>query len=67
MEDLVFVPQAGSKTPLYQQLYAYFVRAIRAGRLAPGEKLPSKRRLAEQLELSVNTVDTAYQMLTAEG
>ncbi|WP_367924188.1 PLP-dependent aminotransferase family protein [uncultured Ruthenibacterium sp.] len=67
MEDLVFVPQAGSKTPLYQQLYTYFVQSIRTGRLAPGEKLPSKRRLAEQLELSVNTVDTAYQMLTAEG
>lgn len=67
MEDLVFVPKADSKTPLYQQLYAHFVRAIRAGRLAPGEKLPSKRRLAEQLKLSVNTVDAAYQMLTAEG
>jgi GntR family transcriptional regulator/MocR family aminotransferase len=35
--------------------------------LPAGEKLPGKRRLAADLQVSVNTVDTAYQMLTAEG
>ncbi len=40
---------------------------IRKGVLASGEKLPSKRRLANNLNISVNTVDTAYQMLVAEG
>ncbi|MEG1872559.1 MAG: winged helix-turn-helix domain-containing protein, partial [Ruthenibacterium sp.] len=56
-----------SEGPLYHQLYARLADDIRAGCLAAGEKLPSKRRLAEQLHISLNTVDTAYQMLVAEG
>ena len=52
---------------LYAQLYRYFIGEIRAGRLAAGEKLPSKRRLAADVGVSVNTVDTAYGMLAAEG
>ncbi len=65
MESITFVPCG--IVPLYQQLYTYFVAEIRAGQLKKGEKLPSKRRLAADLQLSVNTVDTAYQMLVAEG
>lgn len=53
--------------PLYQQLYAALANDIRAGHLAAGEKLPSKRRLSEQLRVGLNTVDAAYQMLVAEG
>ena len=53
--------------PLYMQVYEYFAREIRAGRVGEGEKLPSKRRLAQDLRVSVNTVDTAYSMLAAEG
>lgn len=53
--------------PLYEQLYGWLVDEVRAGRLAPGEKLPGKRSAAAQLGISVNTVDTAYQMLAAEG
>lgn len=54
-------------TPLYRQLYGYIVQEITAGALAAGERLPSKRRLAADLQVSVSTVDTAYQMLAAEG
>ena len=54
-------------TPLYRQLYGYIVREITAGTLAAGERLPSKRRLAADLQVSVSTVETAYQMLAAEG
>ena len=53
--------------PLYEQLYRAISEQIAAGRIRPGEKLPGKRRLAEELVLSVNTVDTAYQQLAAEG
>ena len=53
--------------PLYRQLYGYIVREITAGTLAAGERLPSKRRLAADLHVSVSTVETAYQMLAAEG
>lgn len=56
-----------SEKPLYQQLYEAVVRQIRDGRLPVGERMPGKRSLASQLAVSVNTVDTAYQMLVAEG
>ncbi len=40
---------------------------ILAGRLAPGERLPSKRALAGHLGVSVVTVENAYLMLEDEG
>ena len=40
---------------------------ILCGALAPGEKLPSKRRLAEHHGISINTVQNAYEQLIAEG
>ena len=66
MLQLSFQPQPGSG-PLYEQLYRAIVSQIRLGQLSPGEKLPGKRSLAQALSMSVNTVDTAYQLLTAEG
>lgn len=53
--------------PLYDQLYHAIVEQIREGQLKPGERLPGKRNLASSLAVSVNTVDTAYQLLVAEG
>ncbi|MEG0878665.1 MAG: PLP-dependent aminotransferase family protein [Oscillospiraceae bacterium] len=53
--------------PLYLQLYTALIGEISEGRLKAGEKLPSKRSLSEHLGISVNTVDTAYQMLVSEG
>lgn len=53
--------------PLYLQIYTNLSDQIRIGQLAPGSRLPGKRSLAAQLAVSVNTVDTAYQMLLAEG
>ena len=52
---------------LYEQLYRAIKKDILAGRLTAGEKLPSKRMLAEHLEVSVITVKTAYEQLMAEG
>ncbi|MFR8460592.1 MAG: GntR family transcriptional regulator [Ruthenibacterium lactatiformans] len=57
----------GDGAPLYRQLYRHIVEEIASGGLAAGEKLPSKRRLAADLRVSVSTVETAYQMLVAEG
>lgn len=52
-------------------LYEYLYRCIRgdilSGTLAVGERLPSKRALAEHLGVSVITVEGAYQQLEAEG
>jgi GntR family transcriptional regulator/MocR family aminotransferase len=41
--------------------------AIRAGRLAAGDRLPSSRALAADLGLARGTVTDAYAQLTAEG
>ena len=57
----------GTKTPLYEQLYAAPADAIRTGQRAPGAPLPGRRTMAAQQGVSVNTVDAAYQMLAAEG
>lgn len=56
-----------SKEPIYRQLYKKLLDEIFSQRIGAGEKLPAKRPLANQLGISVNTVDTAYQMLVAEG
>ncbi len=58
---------AAEKMPLYEQLYAALAADIRAGALAPGSALPGRRAMAARLGVSVSTVDTAYQMLAAEG
>lgn len=55
------------KAPLYEQLYAALADEIRSGQRAPGTALPGRRTMAAQQGVSVNTVDTAYQMLAAEG
>src|SRR6266852_3466799 len=41
--------------------------AIRCARIAPGTRLPSSRRLSEQLAISRNTVMRAYDLLLMEG
>ena len=56
-----------SRTPMYEQLYRYFVSEIHARRLSGGEKLPSKRALCTHLGVSLSTVETAYGLLAAEG
>ena len=53
--------------PLYEHLYRCIRRDILDGTLAAGERLPSKRALAEHLHISVMTVEAAYRQLEAEG
>ncbi|GGP07198.1 MocR-like pyridoxine biosynthesis transcription factor PdxR [Oceanobacillus neutriphilus] len=54
-------------TPLYEQLYEFIKQEIVEERLPYGQKLPSKRKLANHLEVSQNTVETAFEQLVAEG
>lgn len=56
-----------SKKPLYEQLYENIKNDILSGKMNEGEKLPSKRSLAEQLQISSVTVENAYSQLIAEG
>jgi GntR family transcriptional regulator/MocR family aminotransferase len=52
---------------LGEQIEAQLRRAIRAGTLAPGARLPSTRDLARQLGVSRPIVVDAYGQLAAEG
>lgn len=56
-----------SENPLYLQLYSYIQDGILCGDIAAGEKLPSLRRLSEELHISVTTVQQAYDQLLLEG
>ncbi len=51
----------------YYALYRAVRGDILSGNLKHGDKLPSKRGLAEHLGISVITVQTAYEQLLAEG
>ena len=51
----------------YLYLYTCIKEDISRGVLAPGERLPSKRALAEHLGVSVLTVEYAYRLLEDEG
>ena len=51
----------------YEYLYRCIKEDILAGRIQAGERLPSKRALAEHLRVAVVTVENAYAQLTAEG
>ncbi|RED57102.1 PLP-dependent aminotransferase family protein [Cohnella lupini] len=56
--------ECGSK---HLALYLAIREAITEGKLSPGERLPSTRRLAALYDLSRGSVSVAYEMLTAEG
>ena len=56
-----------SAEPLYRQVETGLRRAIDAGRLRPGQRVPSVRALAGQLGVGRLTIATAYEQLAAEG
>ncbi len=64
---LTYELKKSPSVPLYESLYRCIRDDILSGKLAKGEKLPSKRTLAEHLEVSKVTVETAYSQLLAEG
>ena len=54
-------------TPLYAQLDRSIRAAIAAGRLAPGDRLPTVRQLAVELRINANTVAKVYAELERAG
>src|SRR5580692_1205298 len=56
-----------ASTPMYQQLYEWFRRAILQGQLRHGQRVPSTRNLAAELKVSRIPVSSAYEQLRAEG
>ena len=64
---LTYDLDARGELTLYEALYRRIREDILAGRLEAGERLPSKRSLAQHLKVSVITVENAYAQLVAEG
>lgn len=52
-----------SDIPLYVQIFEQISNKINNGSIQCGRRLPSQREFAEQLDVSVNTVVNAYNML----
>ncbi|MBC5688284.1 PLP-dependent aminotransferase family protein [Mediterraneibacter sp. NSJ-55] len=67
MNELTIHLHPNSKTPLYEQIYAYIKQDIQEGRIKSGERLPSTRQLCRYLEVSRSTVELAYEQLLSEG
>jgi len=56
-----------SPLPPFEQVRTHFAEAARTGELAVGTRLPTVRRLAEELGLAPNTVAKAYRELEQVG
>lgn len=55
------------KVPLYEQIYLGYRKAIEDNTLEKGSLLPPVRSLAKELNVSINTVSKAYQLLLSEN
>lgn len=54
-------------TALHTQVFEHIRQAILEGRLSKGARLPPSRQLAQELQVSRNTVVLVYERLLAEG
>lgn len=64
---LLFQLEKDGGKPLYDQLYSGIKEAIITKKISVGEKLPSKRKLSDFLNISQTTIEIAYAQLLAEG
>jgi GntR family transcriptional regulator/MocR family aminotransferase len=67
MYNFTFSLNPSEKKPLYEQLYEYIALQIREKKFEENERMPSKKALSAHLGISVNTVETAYEILVQEG
>ena len=69
-EHMIYEPiflDVNSEVPMYRQLYGSIKERICSGCPAVGEKMPSIRRISEELGVSRTTVEQAYGQLCVEG
>jgi DNA-binding transcriptional regulator YhcF (GntR family) len=65
--DLRIAVDLSAAEPPYEQVRAQIAGLIAAGRLLPGDRLPTVRALAADLGLAANTVARTYKELEAAG
>jgi len=58
---------SSSATPPFEQLRVQLMQQITSGELAGGTRLPTVRKLAEDLGLAPNTVARTYRELESDG
>lgn len=58
---------ADDPAPPYEQIRARIAERIGRGSLAPGDRLPTVRQLAADLQVAANTVARAYRELETTG
>jgi GntR family transcriptional regulator/MocR family aminotransferase len=63
----IIVIDRNAGMPLHRQVYDGYREAILRGDLAPGQKIPSTRELASEIQVSRFPVLHAYAQLLAEG
>ncbi|WP_235998863.1 GntR family transcriptional regulator [Qaidamihabitans albus] len=51
----------------YEQVAESIRRAVRSGKLKPGEQLPPSRELAKEYDVAINTAQRAVSTLRDEG
>ncbi|MCF6284140.1 MAG: GntR family transcriptional regulator [Candidatus Hydrogenedentes bacterium] len=57
----------GDGAPIYRQIIDQVKNLVAAGRLKPGDEMPTIRALAQQLLINPNTVARSYRELEAQG
>jgi GntR family transcriptional regulator/MocR family aminotransferase len=65
--DFMVALDGNRDAPLHKQLYDEVRSAILAGRLGPGQRVPSTREMAKSLGVSRTTVTQSYDELLSEG
>jgi GntR family transcriptional regulator len=56
-----------NREPVYMQAALYVKRQILLRRAVSGDKLPSRREIAAQLNINPNTVQKAFKLMEDEG
>ena len=64
---ITFALDKQSPVPFYRQIVDMAIAGISGGAIAPGDKLPTIRELAVQLEVNPNTIVKAYSQLQMMG
>src|SRR5690606_31506342 len=59
--------QFNHREPVYLQVIRHFKEEIARGNLEPGQVIPSRRELANQLKINPNTAQRAYKEMEEEG
>ncbi|NHC41913.1 GntR family transcriptional regulator [Bacillus sp. MM2020_1] len=56
-----------NRDPVYVQVIRHFKEQIATGLFEPGQEIPSRRELANQLKINPNTAQRAYKEMEEQG